>query len=108
MAGSDVLQPRAALGRDQLPLIEDGVVGTQRVGDVVRLATVAHDAILVQNLRPLGKAHRTPVAAAFPELSAHGGELPIAEQIVEVALMSVVGCPDLLSGSLAGGLGGER
>src|SRR5207245_6105408 len=108
MAGADVLQSRAALGRDQLPLIEDSVVSTQRVGDVVRLATVAHDAILVQHLRPLGQAHRTPVAAAFPKLLAHGAELPIAEQVIEITLMSVVGRPDLLSGALAGGLGGER
>src|SRR2546422_6629005 len=108
MAGSDVLQSGAALGRDQLPLIEDSVVSTQRVGDVVRLATVAHDPILVQHLRPLGEAHRTPVAAAFPKLLAHGGELPIAEQVIEITLMGVVGRPDLLSGALAGGLGGER
>src|SRR2546426_12777693 len=81
---------------------------TQRVGDVVRLATVAHDAILVQHLRPLGQAHRTPVAAAFSKLLAHGGELPIAEQVIEITLMGVVGRPDLLSGALAGGLGGER
>src|SRR6266568_795221 len=108
MAGSDVLQSRAALGRDQLPLIEDGVVSTQRVGDVVRLATVAHDAILVQHLRPVGEARRTPVAAAVPKLPAHGGELPIAEQVIEITLMGVVGRPDLLSGPLAGGLGGER
>src|SRR3989442_3461840 len=76
MAGSDVLQSGAALGRDQLPLIED--------------------------------AHRTPVAAAFPKLPAHGGELPIAEQVIEITLMGVVGRPDLLPGWLAGGLGGER
>src|SRR6266702_3407077 len=76
MAGSDVLQSRAALGRDQLPLIED--------------------------------AHRTPVAAAFPKLPAHGAELPIAEQVIEITLTGVVGRSDLLSGALAGGLGGER
>src|SRR6266699_4123325 len=64
MAGSDVLQSRAALGRDQLPLIED--------------------------------AHRTPVAAAFPKLPAHGAELPIAEQVIEITLTGVVGRPDLL------------
>src|SRR5205809_3212984 len=65
MAGSDVLQSRAALGRDQLPPIED--------------------------------AHRTPVAAAFSKLLAHGGELPIAEQVIEIPLMGVVGRPDLRS-----------
>src|SRR6266568_7436467 len=76
MAGADVLQSGAALGRDQLPLIED--------------------------------ANRTPVAAAVPKLPAHGAELPIAEQVIEITLMGVVGRPDLLSGALAGGLGGER
>src|SRR5688572_33484909 len=51
-AGADVLQPGARLRRDELPPVLGGVVRPQRRRRVVRLAAVADDAVLVQDLRP--------------------------------------------------------
>src|SRR5207244_9300006 len=47
-----VLQAGSLLCRNELPLVEDGVVRAQRGGRVIRLPAVPHDAVLVQNLRP--------------------------------------------------------
>src|SRR3989475_1561544 len=79
-----VLQAGSLLRRDELPLVEDRVVRAQRGGRVIRLAAVTHDAVLVEELRPFGQAHRAPVAAALPELATHRGEFPIAHQLVEI------------------------
>src|SRR5438094_7065781 len=105
--GAQILQPVAGLGRDELPLIEVGVVRAQGVRHVPRLAAVTHDAILIEDLCALGEAHRAPVTATRPELATRRSELPIAEQVIEVTLMGIVGRIQLLPGSLVDGLCSE-
>src|SRR2546421_120802 len=103
-----VLQAGSLLRRDQLPLIEHGVVGAERVGHVVRLAGITDHAVFIEDLRPLGEAHRTPVSVALPELVTHRCELPIAEQVVEIAPVGDIGRPELFGGSLGNGLRAQR
>src|SRR5437899_1443347 len=86
-----VLQAGSRLRRDELPLIEDGIVPTQRRRRVIRLAAVTDHAVLIQDLCPRGEAYGAPVSVALPELATHRGELPVAEQVVEFALMRLVG-----------------
>ena len=58
--------------------------------------------ILVQDRGALSELHRAPVSLARAELPAYRGELPVAEQVVEVTLVRIVGRPYLLRGAARG------
>src|SRR5439155_5455740 len=107
LAGADILQSVARVHPDELPSVEDGIVGAHGRGDVVRLVFVADDPILVQNLT-FREAHGAPISARLSILTIHCCELPIAEQVIEVSPMCLVGCPDLLRRFRGSGLRGKR
>lgn len=48
--GPYILQPGAPFCRDELPTVEDRVVGAQRVRHIIGLAAVPHDPILIEDL----------------------------------------------------------
>src|SRR5207245_166252 len=76
-----ILQAHSLLRRDELPLIEDAIVRAQRRRGVICLAAVTDDAILIQDLRPFGEAHRAPVSVARPELATDRGAASSATSV---------------------------
>src|SRR5207247_8507787 len=91
----------ARLRRDQVPAMLHAVVVAERVGHVPGLAAVPHDAVLVQDLGAFGKAHRAPDAVAGPELMADRGELPVAQEVVEIPFVRLVRGLHLVTGARA-------
>src|SRR5215472_13434061 len=96
MSRPEILQSRSGLRGDQLPPIKNGVVGTDGRARVVCFTLIADDSIFVQNLRTFRQSNGTPVSLAFAILLRHRGELPIAEEIVKIPLVRIVGRLDLL------------
>src|SRR2546428_220460 len=59
----------------------------QRSSDVNRLAVVADDTILIEDLSSVADANGAPDAAELSVLLTDRSELPVSKQVVEVALV---------------------
>ena len=107
LAGSKILEPRSGIGTDQLPPLQRAIVVSHRGRDVVRLTTVAHDSILIDDLS-VGEPHGAPVSATRSVLRIGDSEFPVTEQVVEIPLVGVERCLNLLAAAASRGLRRER
>ena len=97
VSGAEILQSGARVRRNQLPLIEERVVGAKGGRCVHRLPFVVEDAVLVENRSAVAELDSAPPSSEFSPLLAVGLEFPIAEEVVEIGMVSVVGCLHLLA-----------
>src|SRR6266545_3878010 len=88
LTGTQVLQPGSFLSRHQLPLLLSRIVCTESSGHVVRLAAVPNNTVFIDDVRVV-EPGSTPVASKFPVLLVCGGELPVAQKVIEIVLMNL-------------------
>src|SRR5947208_6665714 len=90
MSSTNVLQAASCIYSYQLPSVQRSIVGTHGISDVIGFVVVANDPILVYELRAFAKPGGAPVSPKLWILAATSGELPVAEQIVEITLVRLV------------------